>query len=134
MQMLEGFQRHLTVPFFLFFCFFFPQLRLGSQSTYNMYCRSSTFVCVGQRLVRARVVLSSILGLVSIKLSEILPSDTYSLGAFFYPGYSFFFRHLFLRPELTLDLMKQTLFSTTRRSKKLKTKTRKNDTTSDTYV
>ena len=99
-----------------------------------MYCRSSTFVCVGQRLVRARVVLSSILGLVSIKLSEILPSDTYSLGAFFYTGYSFFFRHLFLRPELTLDLMKQTLFSTTRRSKKLKTKTRKNDTTSDTYV
>ena len=78
-----------------------------------MYCRSinSTFVCTGQRLVRARVVLSSAPGLASIKHFAIFPSDTYSRGVLFHLGYSFSFRHVFLQPEPTLDFVKQkTLF------------------------
>ena len=70
--------------------------------------RSSTFVCPGQRLVRARVVLWSTPGPASMKHFAIFPPDTYSRGAFFHLGYSFFFRHVFLQPEPTLDFMKQT--------------------------
>ena len=74
--------------FILSFVFFF-QLRLGSQSTYS-YCRSSTFVCTGQRLVRARVVLWSTPGLASMKHFAIFSSNAYSRGVFFYLGYYFF--------------------------------------------
>ena len=63
--------------FVLYFVFSFLQLWLGSQSAYN-YCRSSTFVCTGQRLVRARVVLWSIPGLASMKHFAVFSSDTYS--------------------------------------------------------
>ena len=85
-----------TCSIFVFVSFFFFQLRLGSQSTYN-YCRSSTFVYAGQRLVRARVVLWSPPGLASMKHFAIFSSDTceYSRGVFFHLDYSFFVRHMF---------------------------------------
>ena len=74
---------------------FFFQRRHGSQSTYN-YRRCSTFVCTGQRLVRARVVLLSTPGLASRKHFVICSSDTYIRGVFFL-GYSilFFFQACF---------------------------------------
>ena len=111
--MLEVFQLHLWRPVPSVFCvslLFFLQLRLCSQSTEN-YCRRSTFVCTGQRLVHARVVLWSTPGLASMKHFAVFSSDTtYSRGVFFHLGYSFFFRHVSLQPEPTLDFMKQTKF------------------------
>ena len=93
MYMLEVYQLHLwrrVVTFLFCVSFFFFQLRLGSQSTYN-YCRNCTFVCTGQRLVRARVVLSSTPGLASRKHFAIFSSNTtYSRGVFFHLGSSFF--------------------------------------------
>ena len=103
-------------PVSFFFCvsILFFQLRLSSQSTYNMCCRSSTFVCTGQRPVRARVVLWSTPGLASMKHLAIFPSDTNCRGVF--SILLIFFRHVFLQPEPTQDFMnKQTVFLPIRR-------------------
>ena len=107
------------------FCFrfvFFFQLRLGSQSTYS-YCRSSTFVCTGQRVVRARVVLWSTPGLASMKHFAFFSSDAYSRGLFFHLGYSFFSGMFFFNQSQPWILWsKPTLFLPLRRRIKKKKK------------
>ena len=96
MYMLEVYQLHLWRPVlkivtFSFCVSFFFQLRLGSQSTYN-YSRNSRFVCTGQRLVRARVVLWSTGNpvLASMKHFASFPSDLVAAYFFIYRVFSFF--------------------------------------------
>ena len=66
--------------------------------------RSSTFVCTGQSLVRARVVLWCTSGLVSMKHFAIVSLRIYCIRGVFFHLFSVFFRHVFLQPEPTLDL------------------------------
>ena len=51
-------------------------------------CRSRTFVCTGQRLVRARVVLWCTSGLISMKHFATVPSDM--VAVYFFHLYSVF--------------------------------------------
>ena len=130
------------------FRFVFFQLRLGSQSTYT-YCRSSTFVCTGQRLVCTRVVLSSTLGPAAMKHFAIFPSDTYSRGVFVHLGYTFFqacFSSTRANNQSQLWILRSTqtlLQPIRRRIEKTSTKQKKTiasrlirtcDTCTDTYI
>ena len=63
-------------------------------------CRSSTFVCTGQRLVCARVVLWCTSGLAPMKHFATVPSDMV-VAYFFIYLCSVFLRQVFLEPEPT---------------------------------
>ena len=65
------------------------------------WCPSSTFVCTGQGLVCAHVVLWCTSGLVSMKKFSIFPSDTV-LAYFSSICVHFLLGHVFLQPEPTL--------------------------------
>ena len=78
--------------------------------------RSGTFVCTGQRLMRASVVLWSTPGLASMKRFAIFSSDI--VAAYFSSRLFSFLTYFILQPEPTRDLYG----------------TKKNDSTSDAYV
>ena len=63
-------------------------------------CRSIAFVCTGQRLVCARVVLWCTSGVASMKRFAIVPSDIV-VAYFCIYLYSIVFTHVFLEPEPT---------------------------------
>ena len=65
------------------------ELQIGTAAC----CRSSTFVCTGQRLVRARVMLWCTSGLASMKQFALVPSDI--VTAYFFICVQFFSRMFF---------------------------------------
>ena len=125
--------------FHLYFAFLFwgGEVRLGSQSTYKC-CRSITYSCTGQRLVRARVVLWSTPGLASLKHFAIFCSDTYSRCVFF--GLVFFFFQAWFSPTRAnpgfYEANKHYFYPSAGglKAKNRKRNTKNDGSTSDTYV
>ena len=77
-------------------------------------CRSSTFICTGQRLVRARVVVVCLWSY----LKEALCNCPFGIVVAFFSSIFIFFKACFVQPKPTLGLYE----------------TNENDSTSDTYV